>query len=321
MREQFESQAIAVLDDWYNGLGLYQDRLPAKGSIAAALHVLGRLQSDYQLDISAHVAGGESQIAGLSAAAVKKVLTEYGETRVMSAVGGRSNRGARGAVAALLAAMKPLGLERKPEATRIEILKAMQRHIVEAYVPPYFSVKRVKATFNVNNATWTFINSILENARQSGKGGPVAEYLVGAKLSLRFPEKDIRNKRYSESDAQVGCYGDFQIGNTVFHVTVAPMPELFEKCKGNLEHGMRVYLLVPDVMVIGVRQNTALLADGRIAVESIESFVATNIDELCEFDGDQLKSGFRKLLEKYNERVDDVELDKSMLIEIPMNLE
>lgn len=317
-----ESQAIQVLDDWYRHLDLFQDKLPAKGSVAAALHVLNRLQSNYTLDISAHVAAvGESQIAGLSAASVKKVLAEHGETRRLSAVGGRSNRGARGAVAALLTAMKPLNLETKPEAERIRVLKAMQDHVVREYVSLYFSVKRVKAIFNINDATWKFIHSILENAGQSGKGGPVAEYLVGAKLSLRFPGKKIRNKRFSESDVQGGYHGDFEVGNTVFHVTVAPMPELYEKCSGNLEHGLRVYLLVPEAIAIGVRQNAVWGAAGRIAVESIESFVATNVDELCEFDGDRLKSGFRRLLETYNARVDEVEMDKSMLIDIPANLE
>ncbi len=149
MTISLELQAIQVVHDWYGRLELYQDRLPAKGSIAAALHVLNRLQSDYRLDISAAVAVvGDSQIAGLSATSLKKVLAEYGETRTLSAVGGRSNRGTRGAVATLLAAMKPLGLETQPEADRVKVLKAMQRHIVTQYVPLYFSVKRVKAIFD-----------------------------------------------------------------------------------------------------------------------------------------------------------------------------
>jgi hypothetical protein len=321
MASPLPSDAIEVLDNWYGGLELYQDRLPAKGSIAAALHILDRLQSDYRLDVNSHVAGGESQIAGLSAASVKRILAKFGETRLLSAVGGRSNRGARGDVAALLSAMRPLSLEAMPEVRRIEVLQAMQEHIVTRYVSLYFAVKRVKATFDMNDSTWRFIDSILENARQSGKAGPVAEYLVGAKLSLRFPEKPIRNKRFSASDVQAGYHGDFEIGNTVFHVTFAPMPELFEKCKANLERGLRVYLLVPNATVIGSRQNAALIAGGRIAVESIESFVATNVDELCEFDGERLKSGFLRLLETYNSRVDEVELDKSMLIDIPANLQ
>lgn len=170
-------------------------------------------------------------------------------------------------------------------------------------------------------ATKVLVRAVLQHAKASGKAGPVAEYLVGAKLSLRFPNKEIRNKRFSTSDSQAGFSGDFEIGSTTFHVTVAPMPELLEKCKGNLERESRVYLLVPDAQVVGARQNAELLAPGRIAVESIESFVATNIDELSEFDGANLKSGFRRLLEKYNDRVGEIELDKSMLIDIPPNLE
>jgi hypothetical protein len=314
-------EAIRVVDEWYAQLDLYQDHLPAKGSIGAALHVLSRLRDEYDLDIAVHVAGGEAQITGLSAGAIKEVLAEFGENRVLSSVGGRSNRGARGDIANLLDSMKRLHLEHQTVEARAEILRAMQQHIVTAYVSLFFAAKRVKAFFDPAAATARFIDAILENARLSGKAGAVAEYLVGAKLACRFPKKEIRNKRFSTSDAQGGFAGDFEIGNTAFHVTVAPMPELFEKLKGNLERGLRVYLLVPRSQAVGAQQNASLLAGGRVAVESIESFVATNVDELAEFDGEKLKSGFRCLLEKYNERVDAIELDRSLLIEIPPNLD
>jgi hypothetical protein len=316
-----ESDAIRLVDEWYASPDRYQDKLPSKGSIIAALHVLNRLRTTFDLNISAHVAGGEAQITGLSAGAQKKVLAEFGESRVLSAIGGRSNRGARGDVAKLLGAMRPLHLESVAEPERNEVLKAMQRHLVTNYVGLYFAVKRVKATFDLNTSTWRSVHTILANAKVNGKAGPVAEHLVGAKLALRFPHREIRNKPFSTSDVQAGFSGDFEIGNTAFHVTVAPMPELLEKCKANLERGLRVYLVVPDAQVVGTRQNVELVAAGRIAVESIESFVATNIDELSEFDGDKLKSGFRRLLETYNARADAVELDKSLLIDIPPNLE
>ena len=116
--------AIEIVDQWYAGLDRYQDNLPSKGSIGAALHVLNRLRSDYRLDISAHVAGGEAQIAGLSAASLKSVLSEFSENRVLSAVGGRSNRGGRGDVAALLNAMRLLQLENRREDERLVVLKA-----------------------------------------------------------------------------------------------------------------------------------------------------------------------------------------------------
>ncbi len=279
------ANAIDVLDVWYKSLVLFQDKLPAKGTIAAALHVLDRLQAEYDLRISSHVAAGEAQITGLSSPALRKLLARFGETRALSAVGGRSNRGGRGAISLLLASLEPLRLEALPDEMRREILTAMQRHIVVGYVSRYFAVKRVKATFNINDATWLFVHTILENAAKSGKAGAVAEYLVRAKLAIKFPNKEIRNKRFSVSDAQGGFAGDFEVGKTVFHVTVAPMPELFEKCRDNLEGGMRVYLLVPDSRIVGTKQNAELCGAGRITVESIEGFVATNVDERCEFRG------------------------------------
>ena len=68
------------------------------------------------------------------------------------------------------------------------------------------------------------------------------------------------------------------------------------------------------------RQNAQAASPDRIAVESIESFIANNIEELSQFAKDELKSGFRRLLETYNQRVDAIELDKSLLIEIPASL-
>lgn len=316
-----EQQAIEILDNWYNNLELYQNELPSKGSIAAALVVLKRLQDNFSLDVAAHVAGGEAQITGQSATSVKKILAEFNETRLLSSVGGRSNRGARGAVASLLNSIRPLNLIAETDERRKEILKAMQRRIVHEYVPRFFAAKRVKAAFDRGAATWQFISALLVNAKQSGKGGPVAEHLVGAKLALKFPQHEIRNKPSSSADVQSGFAGDFEIGNTTFHVTLAPMPLLFEKIKENLAAGYRVYLLVDQAQTAGAKQQAELHVGGRIAVESIESFVATNIDELAEFDGSLLVSGLNRLLTKYNERVNDVEFDKSLLIDIPPNLE
>lgn len=314
-----EADAIRVIDAWYANLRLYADKLPAKGSVTAALQVLDRLKNKYDLRISAHVAPGGAQIMGLSPRGIKKILSKFGENRTLSEVAGRSNRGSRGDVAMLLELMQPLHLVELEKTARDTILTGMQGQLVK-YIGQYFAIKRVKAVFDYNAATYQSIKAILENAKASGKTGAVAEYLVGAKLALLYPNKDIRNKRFSAADMQAGFSGDFEIGNTAFHVTVAPMPQLLEKCKANLEHGWRVYLLVPEEKVLGARQNIEMLAAGRIAVVSIETFIATNIDEFSEFHGENLKSGFRLFLEMYNIRVDQIESDKSMLIEIPDNL-
>ena len=317
---QEHEKCLRVLQDWYDALPCFADKLPSKGSVAAALHVLDRLSAEFSLDIDDHIAGGKAQIAGLSGETVKRLLGRFGEHRRLSSEAGRSNRGARRDIETLLASLQQLDLDQLPPQERSEALAAMQRYIVDVFVAKYFAVKRVKAAFDPNGPTRLCIESILKNAKEAKKAGPVAEHLVGAKLALRFPDVPIRNKPFSEADEQRGFVSDFEVGNTAFHVTMAPMPHLFEKCKANLQDGMRVYVLVPDVHLSGARDHSGLLAEGRIAVESVESFVSTNVDELAGFDGSQLKTGMRRLLEKYNERVAAVEIDQSLLIEIPPNL-
>jgi hypothetical protein len=317
-----ESEALAILDAWYQKLPPYQDKLPAKGAISAALFVLDRLRDTFDLNIASHVSGGEegAQITGLSGKALKMTLAKFGEHRELSAIGGRSNRGTRAAIAPLLNALRNLHLEQVPTEVRDKILESMQRKIAVEYVPLYFKVKRVKAIFDPADPTSKFIQGILENADSCGKAGAVAEYLVGAKLAIKFPGINVRNKRFSSADVQSGHSGDFEIGNTVFHVTVAPMYELLEKCRKNLEQGYRVYILVPRGRVEGARQNVDSL-NLKVAVEPIESFVATNLDEQSSFEKAKLVSGLHHFLLKYNQRVDEVELDKSLLIDIPPNLE
>jgi hypothetical protein len=79
-------------------------------------------------------------------------------------------------------------------------------------------------------------------------------------------------------------------------------------------------LLVPDSKLIGTRQNAEQVREKQISVESIESFVSQNINELSNFDKNELPGSLKELVTIYNERVDEVETDKSLIIELPSNL-
>jgi hypothetical protein len=184
----------------------------------------------------------------------------------------------------------------------------------------FHSRQRIRLTFDPTKTTWQTIQRLLAAARETGKEGPVAQHLVGAKLELRFPELNIGNESYSTADRQLGRPGDFLIGDTAFHVTVSPMPQLFDKCVENVKEGYRAMLLVPDRTLSGARQNAELMLPGQIGVESFESFVATNIEELSLFVKKKVVHGLRGLLEIYNRRVSECEMDKSLLIEIPRNV-
>lgn len=174
--------------------------------------------------------------------------------------------------------------------------------------------------FSAELTTRQFIHAILRAARQKQNEGPVARHLIGASLQLAFSDIPISNDSPNAAHSQSGRRGDFYVGDTVFHVTVAPMPAIYDSCKRVIDDGLRVYLLVPDRFEVGARQNAEITAPGQIPVQSIESFVSQNIEELSTFSKNRLIDGFRRLLETYNQRVNAVENDKSMLIEIPQSL-
>ena len=313
-------KALELFEAWYSHLPVHKaSGGPAKGTIAAALVVLERLREDYRLKIEAHTAQGGAQISGASGQALKKILARFGESRPFAKEGGRTNRGGPGDIKKMLQALKEANLEKLAAGRRNEILNEMQRFLVGKVVE-FHNRERIKMVYDSSKSTWQNIQGLLSAARETGKEGPVAQHLVGAKLQLRFPEIAVSNESYSTADEQLGRPGDFYIGDTAFHVTVAPMIGVYEKCKQNLENGYRVFLLVPERAVTGARQNAELMVPERIAVESIESFVGQNVEELSYFSRDKLKNGFRRLLETYNGRVDAAETDKSMLVEIPGSL-
>jgi len=184
-----------------------------------------------------------------------------------------------------------------------------------------FNADIISFDYNAGATSREIINKILQVARERQKAGDVAEYLVGAKLALRFPSYDIRNSAASAADEQTDEPGDFQINDCVFHVTVAPNQGHYDKCKTNLANGMRVFLLISDDRLLGARQMSEQEIGEGVSVESIQSFVSQNVEELSDFAGDKVRQNIRLLLEKYNERVSEVETDLSLRIRIPTALE
>lgn len=313
--------ALKHFDEWYGNLKRHKSSGgPARGTIGAALVVLEHLKSDYNLELDHHRAHGKSQIRGASGGAVKKILATFGEHRPYLSEGGRTNRGAPADVGAMLATLDNCRLVNLPENERVEVLNSLQQYLVEK-IREFHNRQRLKLEFNPDMSLWHTVNNLLNTARDHGKDGAVAQYLVGAKLQKRFPDIKVGNQTFSTADEQLGRPGDFYIGDTSFHVTVAPVFAVFDKCKINLQNGYRVYLVVPDRRLSGARENSEdFRISDRIAIESIESFVSQNVEELSVFSRDRLLEEFLDLLNLYNERVDAIENDKSMMIEIPVNL-
>ena len=308
-----------IFQKWFATLPIVSGDLPARGSVTACLVVLERLRNDWVLDLDAHLTEGGAQIQGLNPRALKLILARYGESRTLSGEGGRTNRGNPAAVKSMFELLREMGLGDAPLARRTEVIDALQAFLVEK-VKAYHERKRLSFVYDPALSTRAIVFRLLSAAEAVGKAAPFAQYLVGAKLQRRFPNVEVSNDRCDAADASSGRYGDFLIGDTAFHVTIAPSQGHLTKCKTNLEAGKRVFLLVPENKVIGARQNAEQMAADRIAVESIESFVGTNVEELSAFGREPLIAEFRRLLELYNKRVAKIEVDRSILIEIPANL-
>ena len=323
-REHDRSTAAYVgFEGWYRRVPSQRRGFPPKGTIGGALVVLERLRDTPDLEIRIHTAPGGSQVAGVSGGAVRLILSRYGETRRFSSEGGRTNLGLRGSIEQLLEALTDSGfseLDYRSRASAIDEMQAFLVQEVRRWQCTQPLAPRLAPKYVPSRPIWYFVSDLLEVAHDRGADGPVAEYLVGAKLQLRFPEHEVRNTSYSTADAQPGVFGDFDVGDTVFHVTVSPMPALYEKCVDNLNDGKMVYI----VTLFSLVQATVMAANrhepGRIAVTSVEGFVSQNLDEMSEFTIEQSKSQLKNLLETYNNRVSAVETDKSLLIKLPSNL-
>ncbi len=307
------------LDKWYESLKKYKGGFPARGTLAGALAVSERLKVEFKLDLTFHTARGGTQIKGASGAVVGKILAQLGEDRKFLVEGGRTNRGLRSEIGAFLEAIEKLGLSALAEQKRLLAIEEIQNYLL-VRIREFFNRERIKFVYTTEKSTSHLIGDILEAARASGKEGPVAQYLVGAKLQLRFPEISISNESYSSADEQTGRQGDFTVQDTAFHVTVAPMTAVFEKCVANLNEGKCAFLLVPARSVEGARQNADNAARGRIDVAAIESFVGFNVNEIAIFGKGASAQALAKLLDIYNTRVKETETDLSLMIDIPKNL-
>jgi len=313
--------ALHIFSTWFCQLKVHKvSGGPARGTIAAALLILEKLQAEFNLDLDSYrTQRGQTQIAGLSASAIAGILKKFGETRPFLREGGRTNRGGAGDMGRMLQSIAEMKLDRLPKSERNLVLQQLQLFLVKR-INDFHNRQVLKVLYDPIFSTWQFIHNLLKVASERGKEGQIAQYLVGAKLQLRYPKVDVENYSYSTADEQLKRRGDFQINDTVFHITVSPMQAVYDKCKSNVDEGFRAYLLVPDRLLAAAKGNAEIHLPGRVFVESIESFIGQNVEELSAFSRSKLVGEFRQLLEIYNRRVDAIESDKSVLIEIPANM-
>lgn len=286
----------------------------SRNTVAMGIVVLDHLRQGCPVDKSA-VVSNRGEVAG-SRSGLKKVLDKYGlpkdkvylkevTTRQGHQDGQRLFESLEwGRSLANLSAEKRD--EYLTEGIQSLVLLAMQWLSRQAL--------KVNCDRQLSPASW--IGSILEQAKDRS-GGKVEQHLVGAKLATRHPDVDVPNHPGHAGDVQTGRAGDFNIGTTCYHVTASPGGDVIRKCGENLREGLHPLLLVPREQV----ERARIIADDhgigeRLTIVAIEDFIALNIIEMSVGDQRQFIEKLRAIVESYNQRLEAVETDLSLKIEL-----
>lgn len=90
------------------------------------------------------------------------------------------------------------------------------------------------------------VSDVLRQAEERQKTMPgvyyaeaVLQHLVGAKLDCVLGVGKFEHNSYSTADAPSNRAGDFLIEDVAIHVTTSPGEALIEKCRDNLDDGLR----------------------------------------------------------------------------------
>lgn len=106
------------------------------------------------------------------------------------------------------------------------------------------------------------------------------------------------------------------LGDVVIHVTTAPTESLIQKCKKNIEAGLRSVIVTIAESRAGIEslaKNANI--ENRIDVIEAEQFIATNILEWSHFRNNDSKTEILRLIAAYNRLVDAHETDLGLRID------
>lgn len=315
-----QKRILDAFHSWYERLDKRTETggRPSKGLIAATLVLLERLKSEPSLDPKRHTTDKGAQVKSASGTKVAKILNELGESRCVSREGGRTSRGTLPKVTSLLETLEENAFSKLSKDDRIIAIVEMQRHLA-AEMSAILDLDRLVLPYAKDKPTRTILSDLFESARLAGKEAAIAEYLVGAKLSLRFPNVSIRNTSFTTADTSDDEPGDFVVNDFSIHVTIAPSASLIEKCRKNVDNNYRPLILVTPDVVDRTRQSVYPYS-AQIEVLALEDFSSQNIDEISEFSTGNLRTQLIKLIERYNDRVTEVDPDSSKVIELPRKL-
>lgn len=289
-----------------------------KGPLSVALvitdhaHKLGLPLSDVEL-----VTKGGGQVLGLGKGAVQSILRRHGIDRVLASEGGRTSRGS-------LQNMRQYVdfLNRLKGREEVD-LKVVEKFWV-AQVQGFFAGKPFKIKLDASKSLRAVVRDVIAQAQERHKtmpgvyyAGAVLQHLVGAKLDCALGKGKFEHNSFSTADSPGKRAGDFFLGDVAIHVTTSPGESVIERCRENLNDGIRPILVTLHKgldVAEGLANNVGL--SDRIDVFEIEQFLALNVYELGRFAAEGRKTAVTDIVARYNEIVEQFETDPSLKIEL-----
>lgn len=289
-----------------------------KGPLCVALVVTEHAhKAGLPLEPEKLLTDGGGQVLGLGKGAVQAILKRHKIEKVLAAEGGRTSRGSIGNMRAYVGF-----LNEQAKAGAVD-LQAIEAYWIKR-VEDFFAGKPFKIRLDAARGLRALIRDLIRQAEDRQRSAPgtqyagtVIQHLVGAKLDCALGSGQFQHHSASTADAPSGRAGDFIIGDVAIHVTTSPGESLLEKCRDNLNAGLRPMIVTSargTILADGLAENLAL--SDRIDVFEVEQFVALNLHELGGFAGDKTRVAVGDLVARYNAIVEEVETDPSLLIEL-----
>ena len=288
-----------------------------KGGLCVGLVISSKAKDlTFPIDPESLLAKRGAQVAGLSGAAVKKILAKYGIFKVLAKEGGRTSRGT-------------------PELmkTYVRVLNALhsEHGAVDFDVVLDWWIVKVRLYFASEGPTFHFdsgksvaanladlFGQALDIQRNSGGAnyvGAMLQHLVGAKLDLVLGQDVVKHHGFSVADEQTARQGDFEVNGVAIHITTHPSEALIQKAATNISQGLRPLIIT---LGLGVQGATYLLKEtewkDRVDVLDVAQFLTANVYERSLFQTNECKTTLRGILERYNEIVAECETDPVLTV-------
>ena len=293
-------------------------KFSTQGPISVALVVTQHARKKgLPLEVDELLTEAGGQVLGLSGDAAQAVLTKHGIERRLSKEGGRTSRGSIKKMRDYVALLNELNAGGNADLDVIEQFWIDRVH-------EFFAGKPFKVRLDGSRSLRMLVRDVLAQAKERQKKTPgmqfvgaVLQHLVGAKLDCALGKGQFDHNSFSTSDAQSGRAGDFFIGDVAIHVTTSPGEGVVQRCKENLDDGYRpiVVTTARGLTAAEVLSENAGIGD-RLDVFEVEQFVALNIYELGRFAAEGRRVAVADLVTRYNEIVEEVETDPSLMIEM-----